>query len=133
MPMTSYLRKALGDESIGKAAFAMPAAIYVSLFTASPGDAGSLANEVAGGGYTRVEATTKMGVFNLSTGIATNTSSIDFANPVTDWGTVTYAGIVDAAAAGNLLYYEALPSPRTVTGGGRHVQFAVGSLQIRII
>src|SRR5215475_395774 len=133
MPMTSYLRKALGDESIGKAAFAMPAAVYVALFTSSPGDAGSLTGEIAGGSYVRQEATTKMGAFNLATGIATNTSAIDFPNPTADWGTVTYAGIVDAASSGNVLYYEALPNPRTVVSGGRHVQFAVGALQIRII
>lgn len=133
MPMTSYARKALGDESIGKAAFVMPAAVYLALFTISPGDAGSLAGEVVGGSYTRQELTSKMGAFSLATGIASNTLVIDFPNPTGDWGTITYAGVVDAAGAGNLLYYEALPSPRTVLTGGRHVQFAIGALQIRII
>jgi hypothetical protein len=133
MPMTSYLRKALGDESIGKIAFAMPSAVYLALFTSSPGDAGSLANEVTGGSYVRQEVTTKLGPFVLATGISTNTIAINFANPTADWGTVTYAGIIDAVSAGNMLYYEALPSPRTVLLGGRHVQFAVGALQIRII
>lgn len=133
MPMTSYLRKALGDESIGKVAFVMPPAVYLALFTSSPGDAGSLTNEVAGGGYIRQEVTTKMGAFSLSTGIAANTAAIDFANPSTDWGTIAYAGIVDALSSGNVLYYEALPSPRTVLSGGRHVQFNIGALQIRII
>jgi hypothetical protein len=133
MPMTSYLRKALGDESIGKAGFSMPAAVYVALFTASPGDGGSFANEVGGGSYVRQEATTKLSTFNLSTGIAANTVSIDFPNPTAEWGTITYAGIVDAVSSGNLLYYDALPNPRTVLTGGRHVQFATGALQIRII
>jgi hypothetical protein len=133
MPMTSYLRKALGDESIGKIAFAMPSAVYLALFTSSPGDAGSQTNEVAGGSYVRQEVTTKMGAFSLATGIATNTIVVNFPNPTADWGTITYAGIIDAVSSGNMLYYEALPSPRTVLTGGRHVQFAIGSLQIRII
>jgi len=133
MPMTSYARKALGDASIGKASFSTPVAVYVGLFTASPGDAGSLTNEVVGGSYARVEITSKLGAFNLATGIATNTSTVDFANPTGDWGTLTYAGIIDALSAGNMLYYEALPSPRTILTGSRHVQFAVGALQIRII
>ncbi len=133
MPMTSYARKALGDESIGKAGYAMPAAVYLGLFTASPGDAGSLTNEVTGGSYTRQELTSKMGAFNLATGIAINTAAIDFPNPTADWGTITYAGVIDASGAGNMLYYEALPSARTVLTGGRHVQFAIGTLQIRII
>jgi hypothetical protein len=133
MPMTSYLRKALGDASISKASFSMPAAVYAVLFTSSPGDAGSFASEVAASGYTRIELTSKMGAFNLSTGIAANTAAVDFPNPLADWGTITYAGVADAPSAGNLLYYEALPSPRTVSAGGRHVQFATGSLTIRII
>jgi hypothetical protein len=133
MPMTSYLRKALGDESIGKIAFAMPSAVYLGLFTSSPGDAGSLVSEVTGSGYSRQEITTKMSAFVLGTGIATNTTAIDFSNPLADWGTVTYAGILDASSSGNMLYYEALPSPRLVLSGGRHVQFAIGALQIRII
>jgi hypothetical protein len=133
MPMTSYLRKALGDESIGKVAFAMPSAVYLALFTASPGDAGSIASEVTGGSYARQEATSKLGAFNLATGIATNTSNVDFPSPTADWGTITYAGILDALSGGNMLYYEALPNARTVLSGGRHVQFATGALQIRII
>ena len=133
MPMTSYLRKALGDESIGKSDFVMPAAVYLGLFTLSPGDAGSLVNEVTGGSYIRQEITSKLGAFILATGISVNTAAIDFPNPTGDWGTITYAAICDAVSGGNVLYYEALPSPRTVLTGGRHVQFAIGALQIRII
>jgi hypothetical protein len=133
MPMTSYLRKALGDESIGKAAFSQPAAVYLALFTSSPGDAGSLTGEVSGGSYARQDITAALSSFNLATGIASNTLAVDFPNPTGNWGTITYAGIIDAASGGNVLYYEALPNARAVVSGGRHVQFAVGALQIRII
>lgn len=131
MPMTSYLRKKDGDHNIGKAAFTMPTTVYLALFTASPTDLGALVNEVTGSPYARVEITSRMSAFDLTTGIAVNTSDIDFGAPAANWGTVTYVGILDAATSGNMLYYEALPSPRSVTTGSRRVIFAAGQVQIR--
>ncbi len=132
MAMTSYLRKKLGDHSIGKAAYTMPTTVSLALFTASPGDSGSFTNEVLGGSYARVAITSLMGSFTLATGIASNATAIDFASPTADWGVITYVGIVDDGSPVNLIYYEAVPSPRTVLLGGRRVSFAIGALQIRL-
>jgi len=131
MPMTSYLRKKLGDHALGKAAYTMPTTVSLALFTASPGDSGSFTNEVSGGSYARVELTSLMGSFVLATGIATNASAIDFAAPTATWGVITYVGVVDDLSPVNLILYEAVPSPRTVLSGGRRVSFAIGALQIR--
>lgn len=133
MPMTNYLRKALGDESIGKTGYSMPVAVYLALFTLSPGDAGALTDEVTGGDYARVEVTSKLSAFVLGTGIATSTALIQFAAPTADWGIVSYVGVIDASTSGNMLYYEAIPTARNVINGSRRVQFAVGALQIRLI
>lgn len=131
MPMTSYLRKKLGDHAIGKVAYTMPGSVSLALFTASPTDTGSLANEVTGSGYARVEITSKMGTFDLTTGIAVNTSDVDFGTPSGNWGTITFAGIMDDSSPKNMLYYEQLPSSRSVTSGSRRVLFAAGQIQIR--
>lgn len=133
MPMTSYLRKALGDASIGKSTFTTPASVYLGLFKASPGDSGSQSNEVTGGSYARVALTALLNSFNAVTGIVENNTVIDFPNPTGDWGVPTHIGILDASSAGNMLYYEALPNPRNVPSGSRRVQFAVGALLIRLI
>lgn len=131
MPMTRYLRKKDGDHNIGKAAYTMPTAAYLALFTASPTDTGLLTNEVAGSPYARVEITSKMSSFDLTTGAAVNTSDVDFGVPAANWGIVTYVGVLDAATSGNMLYYEALPTPRSVTTGSRRVIFSAGQVQIR--
>lgn len=55
MPMTSYRK--LGDVSLGKSTFTMPALIYLSLFEASPEDSESQSNEVTGDSYARVALT----------------------------------------------------------------------------
>lgn len=133
MPMTNYLRKALGDEALGKVAFTMPAAVYMGLHTADPGDNGSLAAEVAGGSYARVETTSKMSAVTLATGIASNSAEIAFASPTADWGTITHVSISDAISAGNMLYREALTTPRAVLNGGRRVAFATEQFQVRLI
>jgi hypothetical protein len=131
MPMTSYLRKKLGDHALGKTTYTKPTAVSLALFTASPTDTGSLAAEASGGSYARVEITSKMGAFDLTTGIAVNSNDVDFGVPTGNWGTLTYAGIMDDSSPNNMLYYEALPTARVVTTGSRRVLFATGQLQIQ--
>ncbi len=133
MAMTSYLRKKLGDHSLGKAAFTMPTTAYLALFTADPTDAGTLTNEATGTGYARVAITSLFGTFDSTTGIATNSSDVDFGIPAGNWGTVTHAAILDASTSGNMLYFEDLPSARVVVTGGRRVMFSAGQIQIQII
>jgi len=132
MSMTSYLQKKLGDHSIGKASFTMPTTVYLALFTVNPGEAGSLAGEVSGGSYARIAITSLMNAFDSVSGIAVNASSIDFANPTANWGTIVAVGIMDALTVGNMLYYQAVTS-RSVLSGSPHVQFSPGQLTIQLI
>lgn len=133
MAMTRYLRKKLGDHSLGKAAFTMPTTVYMALFTADPTDAGVLTNEVVGSPYARVSSTSLFSTFDLTTGIATNSSNVDFGIPAANWGTVTHAAILDALTVGNMLYFQVLPTPRVVVTGSRRVLFSAGQIQIQIV
>lgn len=104
----------------------MPTAVYASLHTASPGEAGSLANEVlTSSGYARVLVTSLMNVTDSVTGIAANNATILFGPATADWGTVTYVAISDASSGGNMLLYGALTEVQT-TPIGESVQFSVG-------
>lgn len=136
MPMTSYLRKQLGDEVLNKGNYSAPGAVYLALFTASPGDAGSLTSEISTSGtaYARQEVTSKLSAFDATTGIATSTAEIAFSVPTADWGVVTYVGIIDSGGspAGTLLFYDPVSAPRNVTNGGRRVVFATGQLTVRL-
>lgn len=133
MAMTRYLRKKLGDHSLGKAAYTMPNPVYMALFTADPTDVGILTNEVVGSPYARIASTVLFGGFDLTTGIGVNASNIDFGIPAANWGTVSHAAIIDALTVGNMLYFEALPTPRIVVTGGRRVLFSAGQVQIRLV
>ncbi|UPJ55400.1 hypothetical protein [Bradyrhizobium sp. 192] len=130
MSATSYYRRKDLDNLTGVAAYAAPT-LYLSLHTADPGVAGSHANEISGGGYTRVSLAGVMGAADAD-GISVNTSVISVGPASTDWGTVAYLGIEDSAVvgAGNMLCPGAPTMPRTITTG-QPFQIPVGQLRLR--
>ncbi len=130
--MTSFLQKKLGDHAIGKASWTMPAAVYAGLFSASPGENGSLTSEISGGSYARVSLTALMGAFDSVSGISVSTSALTFAAPTATWGSVLYLGIMDASSSGNVLYYAPVGNPRVVNNGDAAVSFPAGSITIQI-
>jgi hypothetical protein len=129
--MTSYLQKALLDAFLGITPYTMPAALYMSLHTADPGEAGSHLNEVStsGTGYARQTIVAKMGATDSVTGISPNTSTL-IAGPATaDWGTVSFIGIEDASTAGNMCMLGAPTTAKTVTTG---IPFQLAPSQLSI-
>lgn len=130
--MTNYLEKKLLDHTLGKAAYTMPAAVYVALFKADPGEAGSTSNEVGSGiGYTRQELTSRVSAADATAGTAQNTAAITFGPATNDWGTITHAGIMDAATGGNMLFYAPLAEPKTFATGDS-TQYAAGGLTFQL-
>lgn len=120
---SDYLENELLDHVLGVAAYTAPTP-YVALYTAAPTDAGG-GTEVSGGGYAREAAT--FGA--ASGGSASNSAIVDFGTTTGAWGTVTHFGIFDALTAGNLLYWGALTSSKTVESGDP-VSFPIGDLTV---
>ncbi len=127
--MTNYLEKKLLDHTLGKAAYSMPPTAYLALFTSDPGETGSFAAEVTGGGYARQAITAAMAATNATTGVSNNSNVITFGPASADWGTITHIGIIDASSGGNMLLYGALTSARTIQNGDS-LQFAASSLVV---
>ncbi len=92
---------------------AFPAwAPFAALFTADPGDAGSLAVEVVGGGYARQAVTMGAPSGNPAKQSA-NTAQLTFS--VTPGTVVTHAGFIDAATVGTLRRRGPVAGARAVT------------------
>lgn len=92
---------------------AMPAITgrYFTLFTADPTDAFTAGTEVSASWYAR-QAT---GAFAApSNGTTYNAARVEFPAVTGAPVTITHVGIVDTDTGGNLLYVEALPSPKTL-------------------
>ena len=107
-----YLENALINGTLRATTFTAPAAVYVSLHTADPTDAGS-GTEVSGGSYARQAAT-----FGApSNGASTTTADITYPQATAGYGTVTHIGIFDALTTGNLLYHSPLNTSKTIDTG----------------
>lgn len=108
--ISDYLENKLLDHSLGTLAYSAPAQVYLALHTATPGEAGSGA-EVTGGSYSRKA----IDFGAASGGSASNNAGVSFTGmPAV---TVTHIGLWDAATAGNLLFYGALTSSKTLNSG----------------
>ena len=111
----------------GAAMVALPATLYVALFTANPTDAGG-GTEVTGGSYARVAVTANTTNWpTTTTESISNGTTITFANSTASWGTVTGTAIMDALTGGNLLYWAPLTTSKAI-GIGVTAEFAVGDL-----
>ena len=127
---SDYLENKLLDLMLSGTAYAPLANLYIALFTTLPGDDGLLGVEVAGAGYARATVVNNVGNWPAAVGgTKSNANAITFGSPGAPWGTVVGFGIYDALAAGNLLYYAALSSPKTIATGQVY-KFAAGALQV---
>jgi len=110
--ISNYLENALINGTLRATSYTAPAAVYVSLHTADPTDAGTGA-EVSGGSYVRRAAT-----FGApSNGVSTTTADITYPEATADYGTVGWIGIWDALTSGNLLYHTPLNIAKTINTG----------------
>jgi hypothetical protein len=124
--ISNYLENALINATLRNTTFTSPAAVYVSLHTADPTDAGS-GTEVSGGSYIRQAAT-----FGApSNGVSTTTVDISFPQATANWGTIGWIGIWDAQTTGNLLYHTALDTSKAIDNGDIF-KIASGSLTVTL-
>jgi hypothetical protein len=111
MSFSNYLETELLDHVFAGNAYTSPSAVYVGLFTATPGEDDS-GTEVSGGSYAR-----QAGSFSVSGNTATTTAAIEFPTATASWGTITHIGIYDASSAGNLLAYASLTASKAIASG----------------
>lgn len=124
--MSNYLENALINATLRATTFTAPAAVYVSLHTADPTDAGT-GTEVSGGSYARQSAT----FASPSNGASATNADITFPQATGNWGTVTHIGIWDALTTGNLLYHTQLDASKTIDTGDVF-KIASGSLTVTL-
>ena len=136
---SNYLEVQIGNLLLRTQVAWKPPAIAVSLHTADPTDvtATAAANEVANsGGYARVAVSQLDANWNAptTTGLFDNVNAITFPSPSGDWGVVTHFAVWDSATygAGNLLFYGALGTSKTINNGDAAPSFPAGDLDLTI-
>lgn len=124
--MSNYLENALINATLRNTSYTSPAAVYISLHTADPTDAGS-GTEVSGNAYIRQSAT-----FGApSNGVSTTTSDITFPQATGLWGTIGWIAIWNAQTTGNMLYHTALDTSKSIDTGDIF-KIASGSLTVTL-
>lgn len=126
---SDFLENELLDHVLGNAAYSAPATVYIALYTVAPTDAGG-GTECTGGSYARKAVTNNDTNWPAaSSGAKANGTTITFATATANWGTVVAFSIMDAASAGNLLYWATLTANKDVDNGDT-AEFAVGELDV---
>jgi len=131
--MSDYLEDELNDHVLGGADFTRPATVYIGLWTDALTDAstGSTGTEASGSAYARVSVTNNATNWPASSS-GSKASGIAFTFPTAsggNWGTVTHAGILDAATVGNMLYWFDLTTSKTINDGDT-AEFAIGAITV---
>lgn len=118
MNISNWLSAALLNASLRNTAFTPPATVYLALYTSDPTQADT-GTEVTGGGYARQTIT--FAAPSIVGGIQTlkNAADIEFPIATADWGLVSHVGLRTAATGGNLLWFAAIPNPRTIQTGDK--------------
>lgn len=126
MSKSNYLENKLLDHALGTTAYTQPTTQYLALHTANPDEAGTGA-ELSATGYSR----SAIDFNSASSGTATGpTSAIEYTNSGgTSWTEVTHFGVWDASTSGNLLYYGALTTAKTIAAGDT-LRFTADSISI---
>ena len=131
------LEQGILQHTLGIAAMAFPAQMYVALCAASLPPSESIPGvEAFGGGYARVPAT--FAILASPTNIAANTQSVEFPLATADWGSLGYFEIWTAQTGGSRLYWGGLVDP--VSGNpttldvsaGDIVRFSAGTLAVEV-
>lgn len=124
--ISNYLENALINATLRNTSYTSPATVYAGLFTSDPTDAGS-GSEVSGGSYARKAIT-----FGApSNGVSTNSAACEFDQATGSWGSITHFAIFDSLTTGNMLYYGALTTSKTIASGDVF-KFASASVSVTL-
>ena len=125
---SNYLENEILDWVNGGAFPTQPSATWVQLFNGSPTETGSGGT----GLYSRIAVAA--GGWTTSTGATatiTNTAAITISTAAATSASADNFGIFDNSTSGNLLFYGALSTAKTISVGDE-IKFNASSLTIRV-
>lgn len=126
--MSDYLSNRLIDLIWRDEAYVWPSTLYAAYTVTAPTNA-SLGLEPGVGGYARVAVPSTLSGWtptqgglteDLSTGTdgrIANQALVSFPVPTADQGVATHGELLDAAVAGNLMFWRALAAPKSIVAG----------------
>jgi hypothetical protein len=132
---SNYLEDKVLDHVLNSpgSAYTAPTTLYLGLFTNTSGnaatnlEAGTLTDEVSGGSYARKAVT-----FGASSsGTCATDGTVTFDAATANWGTITHVAVMDAATSGNVLFWGAVTTAKTIETGDTF-QVSSGNLTVSL-
>jgi len=132
---SNYLENKVLDHVLTATAYSAPSTRYLALFTNTSGnaaanlEAGTLTDEISTSGtaYVRKAATFAA----ASSGTSATNATVTFDAATANWGTVTHVAVMDASTSGNVLFWGAVTTPKTIETGDTF-QVSSGNLTITL-
>ena len=120
-----------GSLTVGSGAgYAPPATVYVALFTASTGlETNSPSAEISTSG--KAYGRTAITFATASSGSSASNATVTFSAATANWGTISHVAIMDASTSGNVLFYGAVTTSKTIETGDTF-QISSGNLTISL-
>jgi hypothetical protein len=132
---SNYLENRVLDHVLKNTAFTQPANLFIGLFRNVSGnaatnlEAGTLTDEVLTGGTAYIRQSIAFAA--ASAGISVNSATVTFPVATANWGTITHVAILDAQSGGNVLFWGAVTTAKTIETGDTF-QVAAGNLTITL-
>tara|TARA_R110002050_G_scaffold39525_1_gene96689 strand:+ start:568 stop:954 length:387 start_codon:yes stop_codon:yes gene_type:complete len=117
MDFTNYLANRLIKATVGDVSYTAPDKVYLALYTEDPTKAGIGDSEVNQASYTRKEVTFTEPV----DGVSTNSGKIEWGTATSNWGNVSFIGVLDSASSGFMLYFTALDNAKEILSGDQFI------------
>jgi hypothetical protein len=134
---SNFLENKLLDHTLryGTAPYTGATTLYLALFNNTSGnaatnlEAGTLTDEVttSGSAYTRKAITFAA----ASSGTSASSATVTFDTATASWGSITHIAVMDASTSGNVLFYGAVTTAKTIDTGDTF-QVSSGNLTIAL-
>jgi hypothetical protein len=132
---SNYLENKVLDHVLTATGYTAPSTRYLALFTNTSGsaaanlEAGTLTDEVSTSGTAYGRETVTFAA--ASSGSSATNATVTFDTATANWGTITHVAIMDAETSGNVLFYGAVTTSKTIETGDTF-QVSSGNLTVSL-
>jgi hypothetical protein len=132
---SNYLENAVLNHVLTATAYTAPGTRYLALFINTSGsaatnlEAGTLSDEVTTSGSAYVRKTVTFAA--ASSGTSATNATVTFDAATANWGTITHVAVMDASTGGNVLFWGAVTTSKTIETGDTF-QVSSGNLTVSL-
>jgi len=132
---SNYLENKVLDHVLTATSYTAPTTRYLALFTNTSGsaatnlEAGTLTDEVSTSGSAYGRETVTFAA--ASGGTSATNATVTFDTATANWGTITHVAVMDAETSGNVLFWGAVTTSKTIETGDTF-QVSSGNLTISL-